>query len=88
MAYTTKSIWAMIIAFVVWLMAMISLSYAAMPVIEPGAVIDDDWVNKPKFLAAAQTLVKLHGYRCDSISGAVEFVFSSDDGLTLTLQSQ
>jgi len=77
-----KSISVMIIAFAIWLMAMIGLSYAAV-IVEPGAQLSDGF-EKPKFLAAVQTLVKLNGYRCDSISAAIEYVFSSADGLTLT----
>ncbi len=44
--------------------------------IEPGAekMIDRD--VEPGEVQALARLVRLHGYRCDSISGAVEAVFS------------
>ncbi|MDD9884768.1 MAG: hypothetical protein OXU62_09600 [Gammaproteobacteria bacterium] len=48
--------------------------------IEGGAFINYK-VNKPKILNALVALVKLHGYRCDSISAARPFVFSR--GFTL-----
>jgi hypothetical protein len=51
-------------------------------VVEPEAQISDEFKDV-KFLKATQLLVQLHKYRCDSISSAIAYVFSSKDGLTL-----
>jgi len=65
-----------------WAIPMILFSHiATAAIIEKDATIFSDY-NNQKMLNALQSLVRLNGYRCDSISAAMPFLFSK--GITLT----